>query len=599
MGIALSNPNDRRRINAAARAVVKHGASVSDVVNMITSNKSASQIKEAYGFYTKGADKKAALSAAIAAGPQSKATKKKYNRVKDQIVMGLQKAGYGKPAVRYQFGKKISTSYSKRARGSKARRYYLKRKKDDKAKARFFDRDPYGTVNVGTIRDYNKKRMARRASIPGYSAALQAKDRAAIRRLWESGAFKAEHQKGWAEQQASWKASKPKRSGGRKGGGLEMYNAALTQLQASGLDRAQARQMLKDGKAKGMSPQEVAGQFVGSLQAANNPMHGLALTNPMLDYKSLAMKAGVATVGAAAGVYVHSKVVPVVSEYYEKIPVIGEYLEEYDYAATGLLAGIALGGVAMYVGGDAGMYIGLLAGGVAAAGGALQVAEMIGIFDGGDLIDDEELEPMDEDLSGVFGGIALDNDGVFGGIALDNEGVFGGIALDNYGDGMAYELGGFSSPFDDAASAYGSAELADAQHAGADLDVAEGQAACAGPQEWMNRFGHPPHRVNAMGGAKGSASHLAGRRGHRWGWLIKMIGFKKFQKLAALPPDQRLRLIKKMRAAAIATMKQEMKARLPDLSPEFVSGQTAGAAPTMAGADTSYGGMLFAGDSAM
>ncbi len=115
----------------------------------------------------------------------------------------------------------------------------------------------------------------------------------------------------------------------------------------------------------------------------------------------------------------------------------------------------------------------------------------------------------------------------------------------------------------------------------------------------MNRFGHPPHRVNAMGGAKGSASHLAGRRGHRWGWLIKMIGFKKFQKLAALPPDQRLRLVKKMRAAAIATMKQEMKARLPNLSPEFVSGQAAGAAPTLAGADTSYGGMLFAGDSAM
>lgn len=574
MGIALSNPNDRRRLNAAARAVVKHGASVSDVVNMITANKSAMQIKQAYNFYTKGADKKAALSAAVAAGPQSKAAKKKYNRVKDQIAMGLQKAGYGKPAARQFFGRKKTTSYSKRLRGSKAGRYYLKRKKDDKSKARSFGRSPYKSVNVSTIRDYNKKRMARRAA--GIS-----------------------HQQGWADQQASWKASKPKRSGGRKGGGLEMYNAALTQLQASGLDRAQARQMLKDGKAKGMSPQEVAGQFVGSLQAASNPMHGLALTNPMMDYKSLAIKGGVALAAAGAGVYVHKTVVPIVSEYYEKIPVVGEYLVEYDYAFTGLLAGVALGGVAAYVGGDAGMYIGLLAGGVAAAGGALQVAEMSGIFDSDDMIDDEELEPMDEDLSGVFGGIALDNEGVFGGIALDNEGVFGGIALDNYGDGMAYELGGFSSPFDDAASAYGSAELADAQHAGADLDVAEGQAACAGPQEWMNRFGHPPHRVNAMGGAKGSASHLAGRRGHRWGWLIKMIGFKKFQKLAALPPDQRLRLVKKMRAAAIATMKQEMKARLPDLSPEFVSGQAAGAAPTMAGADTSYGGMLFAGDSAM
>lgn len=548
MGLALTNPNDRRRINAAARAVVKHGAAVPDVIGMITSNKSAKQIKQAYNFYTKGAEKKAALSAAIAAGPQSKAQKKAYAQAKAQITQGLQDAGYAKDAARYVFGKKKTTSYRKRALGAKAGRYYLKRKKDDKAKAKFFGREPYRAVNVAAVREFNKKRVARRAS--GMT-----------------------HQQAWSEQKASWKASKPKTSGGRKGGNSQSA-LAMKIKNERGISLGEAWDIVKGRE--------------GAMTMVSNPFHGLALTNPMMDYKSLAVKAGVATAGAAAGVYVHSKVVPVVSEYYEKIPVIGEYLVEYDYAATGLLAGMALGGAAMYVGGDAGMYLGLLAGGVAAAGGALQVAEMIGILDGGDIIEDEELDDMDEDLSGVFGGIAL-----------DNEGVFGGIALENYGDGMAYELGGFSSPFDEAASAYGSAELADAQHAGADLDVAEGQAACAGPQVWMKRFGHPPHRVRTMGGSSAAPSHLAGRRGHRWGWLIKMIGFKRFRKLAGLPPAQRLRLIKRMRAAAVATMQKEMSRRIPELAPEFVSGQTASAAPTFAGADTSYGGMLFAGNSAM
>ncbi|MBO73842.1 MAG: hypothetical protein CMD33_01050 [Flavobacteriales bacterium] len=591
MGLALSNPNDRRRLNAGARAVVKHGASVNDVVGMIVTKKSAKQIKQAYDFYIPAKDpaKKAALSAAVAAGPQSKATKKKYNTVKDQIAMGLQKAGYGKPATRYSFGKAKTTSYSKRLRGSKSGRYYLNRKKNNKYTSTStkptgrqpFGRDkPYSTLDVTSVREFNTKRVKRRAA--GIS-----------------------HQKGWAEQQAAWKASKPKRSSGRKGGGgLKMYQAAVDQLMAAGLERKQATAMLKQGKAKGMSAQQVAGEFVGSMQAAANPrvFGGLALSNP--NYKSLAVKGAVAMGLAGAGVYVHLYAVPWVSEnVYSRIPgVVGETLDEYAYAATGLIAGMTLGGLAGYLAvkgqTTAGMYVGLIAGGVAAAGGALQVAEMTGILGDTGFIEDEELEPVDEELAGVFGGIAMDN-GDMHGIAMDNTGVFGGIALDNYGDGMAYELGGFSSPFDDAASAYGSAELADAQHAGADLDVAEGQAAVAGPKEWMNRFGHPPVRVSAMGGQSGAASHLAGRRGHRWGWLIKLIGFKKFQKLAALPPEKRLSVLKKMRRAAIRTLKREMKNKLPVASPEFVSGQTATMADTAPGLSTSYGGMLFSGQNAM
>jgi hypothetical protein len=558
MGLALTNPNDRRRINAAARAVVKSGASISDVVGMITSGKSASQIKKAYDIYSPKGQKGARVAAAIAAGPQSKATKQKYANAKSAIAMGMQKAGYGKPS-KQGFAKPVG--YAKRALGGKAKRYYLKRKKNDRYKANAFGRQPYSTVDVAAVREFNKRRVERRAA--GVT-----------------------HQQAWAEQKASWKSAPKRKSSGR--GGDSMAAMAMRIKKERGVSLKEAWDIVKGRE--------------DALTMVSNPrvFGGLALTNP--DYRDLAMKAGVATIGAAAGAYVHAKAVPWVSEnVYARIPVAGEYLQEYAYASTGLLAGAILGGAAAAVGGQAGLYLGLLAGGVAAAGGALQVAEMTGMLGEGDLDLNEDAldEEISDDMAGVFGGIALDNQGVFGGIALDNQGVFGGIALDNYGDGMAYEIGGFSSPFDDAASAYGSAELADAQHAGADLDVAEGQAACAGPQEWTNRFGHPPHRVNAMGGSPGAPSHLAGRRGHRWGWLIKLIGFKKFQRLAALPPKQRLTLIKKMRSAAIITMQRELKPQLPAPSPEFVSGHTANMAETANGADSSYAGMLFAGQAAM
>jgi hypothetical protein len=360
-----------------------------------------------------------------------------------------------------------------------------------------------------------------------------------------------------------------------------------------------------------LTPAQIAAGFGGkdarvvqqAMDARANPgvFGGLALTNP--DYKSLAMSAGVATIGAAAGAYVHSQAVPWISEnVYARIPVAGEYLQDYAYASTGLLAGALLGGIAAVVGGQAGMYIALLGGGVAAAGGALEVASKTGMLAEGELIQDVASDDImldddmldDETMAGVFGGIAMDNG--FGGIAMDNG--FGGIAMDNYGDGMAYELGGFSSPFDGAASAYGSAELADAQHAGADLDVAEGQAACSGQETWLKRFGHPPVRMRAMGGQAGTRSHLAGRRGHRWGWLIRMIGFKRFQKVAALPPQKRLTVIRKMRRAALTTMAAELSRKTPVASPEFVSGQAPQMAGTANGAG-SYGAMLFSGHSAM
>jgi hypothetical protein len=97
-----------------------------------------------------------------------------------------------------------------------------------------------------------------------------------------------------------------------------------------------------------------------------------------------------------------------------------------------------------------------------------------------------------------------------------------------------------------------------------------------------------------MGAPKGR-SHLAGQPGHRWGWLIKLIGFSRFQAIAALPPKKRLSVLKKMRASAIQAYKVEMMSmQTPPAQPEFVSGNAASAAN---GASTSYGAMLMAGPS--
>jgi hypothetical protein len=55
------------------------------------------------------------------------------------------------------------------------------------------------------------------------------------------------------------------------------------------------------------------------------------------------------------------------------------------------------------------------------------------------------------------------------------------------------------------------------------------------------------------------ASHLAGREGHRWGWLMKMVGWEKAQQIAALPPESRIKVLHKLRAAALDAFQREMK----------------------------------------
>ena len=158
---------------------------------------------------------------------------------------------------------------------------------------------------------------------------------------------------------------------------------------------------------------------------------------------------------------------------------------------------------------------------------------------------------------------------------------------------MAYELGSIVS--DDE---YGQASLGDAYYSGADFDVEEGDSIVRGRGQFQGKYGTAPQRIEQHGGRQdGSASHLAGRPGHRWGWLIKMIGWKNVEKLAKMPPAARVQAIKQLRDSAMATFKQiSQQSQAQALAPsEFAPVVSGGAADGVHGASSSFGSTIFGG----
>jgi hypothetical protein len=326
----------------------------------------------------------------------------------------------------------------------------------------------------------------------------------------------------------------------------------------------------------------------------------LALDNPMSvdGIKASVMKYGAQAAVGIAGAAVAIKVSPMVTEQVAKIPVAGDFLLGMSIPATipgteievPLLGGMSLAhtmsGVVTAV---------ALSGAVEAL---LRYGPSIPVL--GDFLG--YLAPYRTHIHALSGGLVIGGGyadytsyaggGDLGALALDNEGIFGALALDNgYGDGMAYQLGAISS--DDAD--YSQASLADAYYSGADFDLAEGQAVLKGQTEFRRRYGRAPVRVASHGGQSAGPSHLAGRTGHRWGWLVKMIGWSNVQRLAKLPPKERVHIIKGLRSNAITTFKQlQIQAEEAQLaSPELT------AAPSgpdgVSGAYSSFGSTIFAG----
>lgn len=133
-------------------------------------------------------------------------------------------------------------------------------------------------------------------------------------------------------------------------------------------------------------------------------------------------------------------------------------------------------------------------------------------------------------------------------------------AVAGLGDGMYYEIEPLSGVAVDMAGIdYETAHYGDASACPHDLSAMESQMAIHGRDAFLGHFGAIPQR---MAGEKQYHSAMAGKHGHRWGWLIKSLGYQRFAQLAMLPPMQRKKLIHKLKASAIQASKATFDAEL-------------------------------------
>ncbi len=114
----------------------------------------------------------------------------------------------------------------------------------------------------------------------------------------------------------------------------------------------------------------------------------------------------------------------------------------------------------------------------------------------------------------------------------------------------------------DAAGAYMDSESADAAYAPGDFDAQEAQVLLMGPQAFFQRFGKPAHSMYNR--QSGGASKHAGKAGHRWGWMVKLVGFKGMQQLASMPPAQRRQMIAQLKSQAQQALLSHSGNILPD-----------------------------------
>jgi hypothetical protein len=297
----------------------------------------------------------------------------------------------------------------------------------------------------------------------------------------------------------------------------------------------------------------------------------------------------------------HGVVAPMVADYLAQmlpsrieLPVVGSVgASNLAFTATGLVAGGALVGLGATVAKGQQALLNKMAM-LAVGGGAL--IDIVGlVMNAGS---GSQMGAID-DNGNVYG--AIDNDGTVYG-AIDNDGtVYGDVV--SYG---GYEYAGLMEDGTNVSygtvvgSEYADAMPADAEDSGADFNVAEGQALVEGPVAWLKRFGKSPVRAT---GIRGMKSRHAGREGHRWGWLIKLVGMDKAQQIAALPPQQRLEVLAKLRKAALESLANSMNAQAMQTTAQVAS-QNLLPAPQDAGLDLTgavgaaggaYGATMYAG----
>jgi len=412
--------------------------------------------------------------------------------------------------------------------------------------------------------------------------------------------------------QTSLEAAKPTRRGGRRTSakpaeaktlftgtkpgakGRTMYFLAGKMVskaayEAGGM-KANPRSKGKGRKAHRKAHRKGA-RKMGVMRRLRNTGEGVLAAEKKFYSGLITVPAVVSVVGVGIA---HGFVAPMVADYLaEKLPqsvdVMGVRLSASNLAftATGLVAGGALVAAGATV--------------AKAQQGLLNKMAMLAVG-GGALID---LVGVVMAARGSYG--AIDNEGNIYGAIDDNGNVYGAIDADGnvYGDVVSYggvmEDGVNVSYGTVVGSEYADAMPADAEDSGADFNVAEGQALMDGPVAWLKRFGKSPVRAT---GVRSMKSRHAGREGHRWGWMIKLVGPEKMQQIAALPPEQRLEVIARLRKAALESLANSLNAQAVQTTSQVAPAQNLLPAPEQAGLDLTgavgaasgaYGAHMFAG----
>lgn len=517
MALALENPNDRRDLNKVTRIIMKQHGGDISAIADV-----ASQLKRFGGSGiarqgTKGS-RGAAFGAALpGAAKMTKERKKQYNRVRRAVA---------------KFFGTHSGYKSRRVRPGKGRRGTISyasaaigpkarryRMPQKRKEGRAFGK-VVQVVNVEGVRKFNADRVARRGGVRG----------AGIVKPWTAGYVPLYGGRGG-----------PRVRTGRRKTARGKRVATPAQLAA-----------LAKGRAVRAAKRAAKANPFGAL-ALENSYGALALENPgALGVMGALTSLATLGAGVGAGLFANQFILPTVEPWLENIPVV----KDAPVITTGLLGGLALGLIAgtAWVRGNPMLAQGtaLLGTGMAAAGVAVGLAQgELGLFGGGG---DEEEE---------LGALALENG-------------LGALALENFGDGMYAETAPLSADMGDLG--YGQSSLGDALYSGPDFSAEEGQAILNGPAAWGRRFGAPPRSVMRL---SGRPSHLAGRRGHRWGWLVKVLGWERARAVAAMAPKDRVAFIKKLRESAVATFQAEAQSRMADAS----SVAAAAAAPVPAAGD--------------
>jgi len=587
MALALKNPRDTSRVKKIARILTKKAANTRNPAQTVDMHAEA-LVGQWLNWAKKGGPKPAVFRRSVNKDlkKMSKAQRKKFyaglpesdrglNRyAQTAVVMAFEQLGgpaYGAKVTSRRKGAK-PRKYSTRFMAGKQTRYIGHR---DKKTGRY--------VTAG-----NRKAGKRRAAIRKSSADFDSSTRT------------------WGKPGARGKVSGQILAGKRKAAAnprrkISAYNRFVGNQMKKGNTMKQAARMWR-AKKNGLALTNYGGlalenriPFVGSaVGSLKNLDKRVSKALPVGAGALIAVGAGAAAhmllvpmaMDRASTIPVLDKAIAAPGYVWDKVtsvPVVGQYIGFAPNTAIGLLVGAGLAALAgvVYTKAKQPMIAGglaALAGGVALSGPVMDVGSYLG--GEGDMDDLAALDDVDfDDLSGL---------------ALEN---LGGLALENYGDGMAYQLAGLGQGSGDEYSGissedeYGQTTLADAYYSGADFDLGEGRALLKGRGSWRKRFGKPSHRMTRTGSG---ASHMAGQPGHRWGWLIKMVGWENARKLAALEPQQRLVILKELRGNAIETFNQ-MHAAASSSEAPIVSGETADGAMGAMGASSTFGSTIFAG----